>query len=115
MSVVTSHRLGEPCWVDYFASDVPRARAFYEQLFGWTAEESRSGEYVTFRRDGRAVAGLGPRLGDVGADAWLTYLLVDPPQQITGSIRVAGCHACTRLDEAVTQALDQQRPVGRDG
>lgn len=104
MTVVTSHRLGEPCWVDYLTSDVPRARAFYSELFGWTAEESRSGEYVTFRRDGRAVAGLGPRLGDVGADAWLTYLLVDDAEQSLRSATAAGAHV-----------LVPAEPVGAEG
>lgn len=90
MTVVTNHRLGEPCWVDYLSSDVPRARAFYEQLFGWTAEESHSGEYVTFRRDGRAVAGLGPRVGDAPADSWLTYLLVDDAERTLSAATAAG-------------------------
>ena len=79
MPVVTNHRLGEPCWVDYASTDVPRARDFYAGLFGWTADTAGDeyGGYVTFRRDGRAVAGLGPVMGDGPGDSWLTYLLVE--------------------------------------
>ena len=79
MTVVTNHRLGEPCWVDYASTDVPRARDFYASLFGWTADTAGEeyGGYVTFRRDGRAVAGLGPVMGDGQGDSWLTYLLVE--------------------------------------
>ncbi|GAB3585424.1 VOC family protein [Leifsonia lichenia] len=79
MTVVTTHRLGEPCWVDYASSDVPRARDFYTSLFGWTADEGGGeyGGYITFRRDGHAVAGLGAVMGDEKPDSWLTYLLVE--------------------------------------
>lgn len=104
MTVVTNHRLGEPCWVDYVSSDVPRARDFYADLFGWKAEESRSGEYVTFRRDGRAVAGLGPRVGDVRADAWLTYLLVDDAEESLRAATAAGA-----------QVVVPAQAVGSDG
>ena len=78
MTVVTNHRLGEPCWVDYASSDVPRARDFYTALFGWTADEGGGeyGGYITFRRDGHAVAGLGAVMGDEKPNSWLTYLLV---------------------------------------
>ena len=29
--------VGAPIWVDLFTSDIGRARAFYEGLFGWTS------------------------------------------------------------------------------
>ncbi|MGH3888170.1 MAG: hypothetical protein ACRDSZ_16670 [Pseudonocardiaceae bacterium] len=31
--------IGAPCWVDLLTSDTGRSRAFYCQLFGWTAQE----------------------------------------------------------------------------
>lgn len=79
MTVVTTHRLGEPCWVDYAASDLPRAQEFYTSLFGWTAETGGGeyGGYVTFRRDGHLVAGMGEAMEGARPDAWLTYLLVE--------------------------------------
>ncbi|GIT81083.1 putative glyoxalase/bleomycin resistance protein [Leifsonia sp. LS1] len=79
MTVLTTHRLGEPCWVDLASSDVPRALAFYTSLFGWTADEAGEeyGGYVTLRKDGRTVAGLGPAMPGAQPDAWLTYLLVE--------------------------------------
>lgn len=30
---------GAPCWVDLMSSDIERSRAFYSQVFGWTAED----------------------------------------------------------------------------
>ncbi|MGN7799134.1 VOC family protein [Leifsonia sp. 22587] len=92
MTVVTNHRLGEPCWVDYSSTDVPRARDFYSALFGWTADTAGEeyGGYVTFRRDGRAVAGLGPVMGDGAGDNWLTYLLVEDAAQTEHAALRAG-------------------------
>lgn len=31
---------GTPCWINIFATDVPRARAFYSSALGWTFRES---------------------------------------------------------------------------
>lgn len=79
MTVLTNHRLGEPCWIDLASSDAPRARDFYTALFGWTADEAGAeyGGYITFRKDGRTVAGLGPAMPGAQANAWLTHLLVE--------------------------------------
>lgn len=98
MTVVTNHRLGEPCWVDYASSDVPRATEFYTKLFGWTAEESAGGGYVTLRRDGRAVAGLGPSLGGARPDSWLTYLLVDDADESVRAAESAGAEVVVPVD-----------------
>ncbi|MFF2052721.1 VOC family protein [Leifsonia sp. NPDC058194] len=79
MTVLTTHRLGEPCWVDLASSDVPRARDFYSALFGWTFDEAGAeyGGYLTMRKDGRTVAGIGPAMPGGQQDAWLTHLLVE--------------------------------------
>ncbi|HZE00817.1 MAG TPA: hypothetical protein VE155_03480 [Pseudonocardiaceae bacterium] len=31
--------IGAPCWIDLMTSDTERSRAFYCELFGWTAEQ----------------------------------------------------------------------------
>lgn len=92
MTVVTKHRLGEPCWVDYAASDLPRAQEFYTSLFGWTAETGGGeyGGYVTFRRDGRLVAGMSEVAGGAQSDAWLTYLLVEDCDAAEKAVTNAG-------------------------
>ena len=43
---------GAPCWVDLMTSDTERSRAFYGELFGWTAEEPNAefGGYFMFTR-----------------------------------------------------------------
>ena len=92
MTVVTTHRLGEPCWVDYAASDVDRSREFYTSLFGWSAETGGGeyGGYVTFRKNGRLVAGLGPAMEGQRADVWQTHLLVEDAEAAEGAAKEAG-------------------------
>ncbi len=69
---------GAPAWVDVTTTDLERTVAFYESLFGWTAEvgDDRYGGYVTFRHDGARVAGAAPRQeSDPAPPHWTVYLL----------------------------------------
>ena len=56
----TSYEPGTPSWVDLGTSDTDAARAFYGELFGWTADEpgpvEETGGYAMFRNDGRPAA-----------------------------------------------------------
>jgi predicted enzyme related to lactoylglutathione lyase len=71
---------GAPCWVDLMTSDTDRSRAFYGQLFGWTADEPNEdfGGYFNFRLDGLLIAGgmSNAAMGGTG-DVWSVYLAVD--------------------------------------
>jgi uncharacterized protein len=77
--------IGAPCWVDLMTSDPDRSRAFYRQLFGWTAEDPAEefGGYFTFQKDGVQVAGCmasqagAPQPGSGMPDIWSTYLATD--------------------------------------
>ncbi|PXX64259.1 hypothetical protein DFR70_105444 [Nocardia tenerifensis] len=75
---------GDPCWVELYTSDVDRSIAFYGELFGWTAERAPEelGGYVTFRKNGLAVAGaMGHNEGDTDAsEQWTVYLASDDLQ-----------------------------------
>jgi predicted enzyme related to lactoylglutathione lyase len=72
--------IGAPCWMDLLTSDAGRARAFYGELFGWTAGEASEafGGYFMFMRDGVPVAGCMPKIPGIpemaGPDAWSVYL-----------------------------------------
>lgn len=71
---------GAPCWVDLSTSDVERSRAFYTELFGWTAEEPAEefGGYVNFLRDGVRLAGcMSSQAGGGLPDVWSVYLATD--------------------------------------
>ncbi|MBB5918680.1 hypothetical protein BJY24_007592 [Nocardia transvalensis] len=67
---------GDPCWAELYTSDPDRAIEFYGRLFGWTAERSADhGGYITFRKDGNAVAGgMGNDGADGAPDQWTVYL-----------------------------------------
>ena len=69
--------IGAPCWVDLFTTDTALARAFYGELFGWTAEDAGEeyGGYINFSKDGVPVAGCMQNDGSRGMpDMWSVYL-----------------------------------------
>ena len=71
--------LGSPCWVDLMTSDPDKARTFYGELFGWTAEEPNDefGGYFSYLKDGVLVAGCMRNDGTSGVpDVWSVYLAV---------------------------------------
>jgi predicted enzyme related to lactoylglutathione lyase len=75
--------IGAPCWVDLFTSDPDKSRAFYGQLFGWTAKDPNEefGGYVNFLKDGALVAGCMRNDGQAGSpDVWSVYLATDDAQ-----------------------------------
>ena len=84
---------GAPCWVDLFTSDMDRARSFYEQVLGWTAEVNppEYGGYVTFLSDGAGVAGAMTNDGSTGQpDGWNIYLAVDDAAATVDAAQAAG-------------------------
>lgn len=75
---------GAPCWVDLMTSDADAARAFYGGLFGWTSEQADAeyGGYITFAKDGVAVAGCMQNQPELGApDGWSVYLASDDAKE----------------------------------
>jgi predicted enzyme related to lactoylglutathione lyase len=70
-----------PSWFETITSDVDRARSFYAELFGWTAEEMPMPDftYTTFKNEGQYVAGMMPILPHMGncPSHWGTYFTVD--------------------------------------
>jgi uncharacterized protein len=72
--------IGAPCWVDLTTSDTERSRAFYCQLFGWTAEDPAQefGGYFNFTKDGARVAGCMANQPSMEMpDVWSVYLAAD--------------------------------------
>ncbi len=85
---------GAPCWTDLMTSDVAGARAFYTQLFGWTADEPNEelGGYFTFYRDGVRVAGGFPKMPGREAmpDVWSVYLATDNAEKTVETATAEG-------------------------
>jgi uncharacterized protein len=72
--------IGAPCWVDLMTSDTERSRAFYTEVFGWTAEDPAEefGGYFSFRKDDVRVGGcMAAQAGAGMPDAWSVYLATD--------------------------------------
>jgi predicted enzyme related to lactoylglutathione lyase len=78
---VDSHAHGAPSWFEARTTDVPRAAAFYGEVFGWSAVESTAGEgpYTRFLLDDREVGGMMAITPDTGdtRPQWSTNFAVD--------------------------------------
>jgi uncharacterized protein len=86
---------GTPCWVDVSVDDVPKAVAFYEALFGWDVEVGgpEVGGYAIASKNGKIVAGIGPKMGPPDApSAWTTYLATEDADATAAKIKAAGGH-----------------------
>jgi len=82
---------GAPCWVDLMSSDTDKSRAFYTELFGWTADapDEDFGGYANFAKGGELVAGLMAAQEAGMPDAWSVYLSVDDAEK---TVEVAKAH-----------------------
>lgn len=84
---------GTPCWTDLATPDLPDARRFYPELFGWTSTvtpQPEAGGYTVFRRDGRRVAGAGPPATPDQVPIWSTYVATDDADLLAGRVTAAG-------------------------
>lgn len=84
---------GTPCWVDLGVSDIPKAIAFYSGLFGWDIQQGgpETGGYSMALLDGRAVAGIGPKMGPPEVPSfWTTYLATTDADATAAKIKGAG-------------------------
>lgn len=83
---------GAPCWVDLMSSDTDKSRAFYGELFGWTADEPNEefGGYANFSKDGDQVAGLMAAQEPGMPDVWSVYLAVDDAEKTVEVAKAQG-------------------------
>lgn len=80
-------------WVDCSSTEVSVARKFYTELFGWESDEEPmpgGSTYITFRKDGKRVAGLGPTMTPDAPSAWTSYVLVADADAVQEKIVAAG-------------------------
>lgn len=74
---------GRFCWVDLAASDADAAKAFYGQLFGWTAsaQSANGGSFTRLTQSGQDVGSLyrlsERHLADGVPSHWTPYIRVD--------------------------------------
>ncbi|MCM3882060.1 VOC family protein [Frankia sp. R82] len=69
---------GAPCWADLMTSGAEGAKAFYRDLFGWSAQGAveKFGGYTNLELGGALVGGLMPKQPESGPvpDGWSIYL-----------------------------------------
>lgn len=87
---------GRFCWVDLAATDAARAKAFYGDLFGWTAQDEtvNGGSFTRLRLDGRDIGSLyqlSARHRDHGVPShWTSYVQVTDLDAIMPRIPALG-------------------------
>ena len=95
MPIKTSTATGAPCWIDLASSDLPKARKFYSELFGWTFDESNPAEYGGYtnaRKDGQMVAGVSPHHPEYGGvpNVWSIYMKTENAAKTAAAVEAAG-------------------------
>ena len=92
MTRPTSYANGVPNWIDIGSHDLETTKAFYCQLFGWTAvsagPEELTGGYGMFQMDGLDVAGFGPAQAE--GQWWTSYINVTDIEATAARITDAG-------------------------
>jgi predicted enzyme related to lactoylglutathione lyase len=94
MPTIAEPRLNQPCWFDLSTTDLPAAMAFYGELFGWTFHDGGEalGHYTQAHRDGRAAAGLVPKMPGMEETptTWTVYVGVMDAEAIASRIVAQG-------------------------
>jgi uncharacterized protein len=75
-------------WNELASADPERARAFYGELFGWTAEPDQSG-YATVKREGAINGGIRPAQ-DGEPPHWLVYFSFAKADEAAKAVGEAG-------------------------
>jgi predicted enzyme related to lactoylglutathione lyase len=93
MAETTTIAAGTPSWVDLTSADIESSKAFYTKLFGWTAHvtpEPEAGGYTMFKKDGKEVAGVAPKMSDDSPEQWMTYVSVADARATAAKAAKAG-------------------------
>jgi predicted enzyme related to lactoylglutathione lyase len=97
---------GTPCWTDVSVPDLDQARTFYAAVAGWEVPPGNPefGGYTIAAVDGKAVAGLGPMMGEA-VTAWTLYFASPDADATQAAIIAAG--------GTVLMSADDVGPMGR--
>jgi len=85
------HLIGKFVWYDLFTHDLNSSSRFYEELFGWSFQETQRGEKTvrTILRNGVPIANavqIDSQNPDINESQWLSYMSVENVDQ--ASMRV---------------------------
>lgn len=83
---------GTPIWIDLSTTDLDASRAFYGDLFGWTATDpvAEFGGYLNFLDGEDRVAGAFPIEPGTQPVGWRTYVSVPDAEVTAAKITAAG-------------------------
>ena len=92
MAEMTRYEPGTPSWVDLGTPDLDASIAYYEGLFGWQVDKGPEevGGYSMAMLNGKAVAGLGPLMGEGQPPAWSTYISVSDIEATAEGVKASG-------------------------
>ncbi|MBC7723338.1 MAG: VOC family protein [Burkholderiaceae bacterium] len=92
MPTVESTPAGAPIWFDLSTSDPAVSSAFYEGVFGWTAQDPGPdyGGYINFFKGDAQIAGMMRNPGLGMPDGWTVYLKSDDVEATTAAITASG-------------------------
>jgi predicted enzyme related to lactoylglutathione lyase len=87
----TNFAPGMPCWADISVPDLEEARTFYSAVAGWDVPPGNPefGGYTIAAFAGKAVAGIGPIMGD-SVPAWTLYFASSDADAAQAAIVAAG-------------------------
>ncbi|MFE0459614.1 VOC family protein [Kitasatospora sp. NPDC058965] len=90
---VTDILPGSPCWAQLSVRDMDRAKQFYGQLFGWTAEadpDPQYGGYTMFLLDGVPAAAVAPLMNPQQPVMWLLSFATEGVDATCAAAQEAG-------------------------
>ncbi|NUR24557.1 MAG: VOC family protein [Catenulispora sp.] len=93
--ITTENTPDLPGWIDLGSPDPDASAEFYRRVFGWTADQmmapSEEGPgYWMFRKDGKAVGGLGGLMDPGAKPDWTTYVRVTDAAATVAKAEAAG-------------------------
>ena len=91
MPEVSKYDHGVPSWIDIGTPDLAGGLRFYQDLFGWDAQDmgEEAGHYTIVSKNGLQVAALSTAQ-DPGPPRWTTYINVDDVDDVAKRVESAG-------------------------
>jgi len=88
--IVNEH--GALCWEELMTNDVPKAAAFYKQIFGWDADTQTNGDmtYTEWKMGDRSIGGaMTPPMPGI-PNVWGVYFAVDDTDKAVELVKANG-------------------------
>jgi uncharacterized protein len=84
-------------WFELASSDMPKARRFYEELFGWKANET--GGYTMIQASAAKELGAGIKVNGSAASHWAPYISVGDVKKATKKAAQLGARVVEDVHE----------------